>query len=420
MEQRTIDNGELRQWIDEWGEESHDDILPSDDEADIANRILEHHTRGEYAGDVDWNGAWESLRGIVGPALEHVHGFFPDGAETLARYVREIDMGIDPDTGEDLERAAIEEPAFRTSFRIRAMAGADPEDEPALDKVIQAADADYRHDVISGGDVARADWRNAAAYEWRRLMLEPHAPTDPVSDVSALAVIAVSMRYAPDATRAMIATDVLGPDMPTMGGLRDIIGTPEQDVPVDTLITDLVGQWPDATPDRDTLTDRDHAAWRILSPIQQNAPAPVEGHIYGLLGMLDHVEYLGRTGETGRMHAERALRFDPSDRFASAVLDTAPTADGSTGLAELADIAQDRGTIRGTTGSAPRRETSPPASSRGRAARPRTSGSSSPVRTWTVSRPITALNSTGTRFRAWAPASATGMRSNSPTTRWAG
>ena len=126
----------------------------------------------------------------------------------------------------------------------------------------------------------------------------------------------------------MIATDVLGPDMPTMGGLRDIIGTPEQDVPVDTLITDLVGQWPDATPDRDTLTDRDHAAWRILSPIQQNAPAPVEGHIYGLLGMLDHVEYLGRTGETGRMHAERALRFDPSDRFASAVLDTAPAADG--------------------------------------------------------------------------------------------
>ena len=345
MEQRTIDDGELRQWIDEWGEESHDDILPSDDEADIANRILEHHTRGEYAG-VDWNGAWESLRGIVGPALEHVHGFFPDGAETLARYVREIDMGIDPDTGEDLERAAIEEPAFRTSFRIRAMADADPEDEQALDKVIQAADADYRHDVISGGDVARADWRNAAAYEWRRLMLEPHAPTDPVSDVSALAVIAVSMRYAPDATRAMIATDVLGPDMPTMGGLRDIIGTPEQDVPVDTLITDLVGQWPDATPDGDTLTDRDHAAWRILSPIQQNAPAPVEGHIYGLLGMLDHVEYLGRTGETGRMHAERALRFDPSDRFASAVLDTAPAADGSTGLAELADIAQDRGTIR--------------------------------------------------------------------------
>ena len=40
------------------------------------------------------------------------------------------------------------------------------------------------------------------------------------------------------------------------------------------------------------------------------------------------------------------VRFDPSDRFASAVLDTAPTADGSTGLAELADIAQDRGTIR--------------------------------------------------------------------------
>lgn len=307
MEQRTIDDGELRQWIDEWGEESHDDILASDDEADIANRILEHHTHGEYPDDVDWNDAWESLRSIIEPALEHVHGFFPDGAETLARYVREIDMGIDPDTGEDLERAAIEEPAFRTSFRIRAMADADPEDEPALDKVIQAADADYRHDVISGGDVARADWRNAAAYEWRRLMLEPHAPTDPVSDVSALAVIAVSMRYAPD------ATDVLGPDLPTMGGLRDIIGTPERDVPVDTLITDLVGQWPDATPDRDTLIDRDHAAWRILSPIQQNAPAPVEGHIYGLLGMMKFLDDEGREGTgVGRKAVLRAHAPRPS------------------------------------------------------------------------------------------------------------
>ena len=54
MEQRTIDDGELRQWIDEWGEESHDDILASDDEADIASRILEHHTHGEYPDDVDW------------------------------------------------------------------------------------------------------------------------------------------------------------------------------------------------------------------------------------------------------------------------------------------------------------------------------------------------------------------------------
>jgi hypothetical protein len=166
MEQRTIDDGELRQWIDEWGEESHDDILPSDDEADIANRILEHHTRGEYPDDVDWNDAWESLRSIIEPALEHVHGFFPDGAETLARYVREIDMGIDPDTGEDLERAAIEEPAFRTSFRIRAMTDADPEDEPALDKVIQAADADYRHDVISGG--VPLNWIRGRLDEWIR------------------------------------------------------------------------------------------------------------------------------------------------------------------------------------------------------------------------------------------------------------
>ena len=276
MEQRTIDDGELRQWIDEWGEESHDDILASDDEADIANRILEHHTHGEYPDDVDWNDAWESLRSIIEPALEHVHGFFPDGAETLARYVREIDMGIDPDTGEDLERAAIEEPAFRTSFRIRAMADATPRtNRPSTRSSRPPTRLPARRDL------RRRRGARRLAQRGRIRMAPPHARTARADRSGirrvALAVIAVSMRYAPDATRAMIATDVLGPDLPTMGGLRDIIGTPERDVPVDTLITDLVGQWPDATPDRDTLIDRDHAAWRILSPIQQNAPAPVEG-----------------------------------------------------------------------------------------------------------------------------------------------
>ncbi|WP_241747638.1 hypothetical protein [Bifidobacterium dentium] len=214
--------------------------------------------------------------------------------------------------------------AFRTSFRIRAITDADPAEEPYLDKVIDAADADYRHDVISGGDRARTDWRNAAAYEWRRLMLEPHGPSDPATDPSALAVIAVGMRYAPDAVRAMIATDVLSPDLPTMRELRDII----------------------ATPDRDAVLERDHAAWRILSPIHLNAPAPVEGHIEGLLAMLDHVEHLDSTVGMGREHAERALRFDPFDRFAAATLDAAPDANGVTGLSELSDATDDRGMAR--------------------------------------------------------------------------
>lgn len=236
--------------------------------------------------------------------------------------------------------------AFRTSFRIRAITDADPAEEPYLDKLIDAADADYRHDVISGGDRARTDWRNAAAYEWRRLMLEPHGPSDPATDPSALAVIAVGMRYAPDAVRAMIATDVLSPDLPTMRELRDIIATPDRDVPVDTLIRDLAERWPGATPDRDAVLERDHAAWRILSPIHLNAPAPVEGHIEGLLAMLDHVEHLDSTVGMGREHAERALRFDPFDRFAAATLDAAPDANGVTGLSELSDATDDRGMAR--------------------------------------------------------------------------
>ena len=57
----------------------------------------------------------------------------------------------------------------------------------------------------------------------------------------------------------MIATDVLGRTCRPWAAYGTSSGTPEQDVPVDTLITDLVGQWPDATPGRD-MTDRDHAA----------------------------------------------------------------------------------------------------------------------------------------------------------------
>lgn len=340
MAKRTIGETELRQWIDEWGEGSHDYILSGDDESDIANRILEHHTGGLYSDDVDWDEAWNALRDIIRPALEHVDGVFPDGAETLARYVHELSQGIDPGTGEEARRRD-DEKSRRTSFRIRVIAHADPVEEPYLDKVIQAAEEDYRHDVLAGGDTARTDWLSAAAYEWRRLMLEPHAPTDPVTDPSALAIIAVGLRHAPDAVRAMMATDVLSPDLPDMRELRGIATTAEQDVPVGTLITNLIGRWPDAIPDRDSILDRDHAAWRILSPIHMNASAPVEGRIEGLLSVFDHVEYSGSTLGMGREHAERALRFDPSDRFASAALDAATGPNDITGLMEFSDHVAD-------------------------------------------------------------------------------
>lgn len=339
-----IDETELARWIDDWGETSGDDIHASDDDAYIANRIMEHHTGGEYPDGTDWNAAWESLRTMVRPALERVDGFMPHGSEYVAHAVRALDAGVDPDTGEELERDEAPAEPYRASFRIRAIAGADPQDGPSLDRVIQAADDDYRRDVIAGGDDARSQWRSAAAYEWRKLMLEPHdKPTEPVHDGSALAVIAVSMMYAPDATRAMIARDMLAADLPTMRDLRGLANTPEKDVPVDTLIPDLMDSWPDATPDRDTLLDRDHAAWRILCPIVENAPAPVEGHVCGLLSMVDHFEY---SGAVAASHAERALRFDPSDRFAAASLDAESVPDPSCGLTDRMDLANGTGATR--------------------------------------------------------------------------
>ena len=112
------------------GEESHDDILPSDDEADIANRILGPHAR-RISGR-------RRLERRVGIAAEHRRAragararLLPGRRETLARYVREIDYGHRPPTPARTWNAPpSREPAFRTSFRIRAMAGADPEDEP--------------------------------------------------------------------------------------------------------------------------------------------------------------------------------------------------------------------------------------------------------------------------------------------------
>ena len=231
---------------------------------------------------------------------------------------------IDPNTAGTFQTGGRPDIGHGPSFLIRALADADPETGPSLDHVIKLADDDYRHDVIAGGRAARRAWRSAGAYEWRKLMDGNNFP-EPGFDRHALSVIAVNLRYAPDATRAMMATDMLSPDCPAMPDLRRIADTPEKDVPVDSLIADLLARWPDSTPDRPMLLDRDHQAWRILEPISENAPAPVEGRILGLIAMFDCFEYPAGM-QAGRNHAVRALGFDPADRFASAVRRPVPTA----------------------------------------------------------------------------------------------
>lgn len=197
---------------------------------------------------------------------------------------------IDPNAAGTFQTGGRPDIGHGPSFLIRALADADPETGPSLDHVIELADDDYRHDVIAGGRAARRAWRSAGAYEWRKLMDGNNFP-EPGFDRHALSVIAVNLRYAPDATRAMMATDMLSPDRPAMPDLRRIADTPEKDVPVDSLIADLLARWPDSTPDRPMLLDRDHQAWRILEPISENAPAPVEGRILGLIAMFDCFEY---------------------------------------------------------------------------------------------------------------------------------
>ena len=185
MEQRTIDDGELRQWIDELG-------------GGVPRRHPRQRRRGGHrqqdtgAPHARRISGRRRLERRVGIAAEHHRARAGARARLLPgrrgnpRAIRARDRhGHRP-----RHRRGPGTRRHRRNRRSAPRSGSapwptpTPEDEPALDKVIQAADADYRHDVISGGDVARADWRNAAAYEWRRLMLEPHAPTDPVSDVS--------------------------------------------------------------------------------------------------------------------------------------------------------------------------------------------------------------------------------------------
>ena len=251
---------------------------------------------------------------------------------------------IDPNASGTFQTGGRPDIGHGPSFLIRALADADPETGPSLDHVIELADDDYRHDVIAGGRAARRVWRSAGAYEWRKLMDGNNFP-EPGFDRHALSVIAINLRYAPDATRAMMATDMLSPDRPAMPDLRRIADTPEEDVPVDSLIAGLLARWPDSTPDRPMLLDRDHQAWRILEPISENAPAPVEGRILGLIAMFDCFEYPAGM-QDGRNHAARALGFDPADRFASAVLDTAAGPDGVTGLAGLVESTACKGLAR--------------------------------------------------------------------------
>ncbi|OZG59884.1 hypothetical protein BLEM_2059 [Bifidobacterium lemurum] len=315
---KPIDDDTLHEWIRQWGE-SYDDVRMRDTALDVANRIADLATGKEYDDSTaDWTATFKRLEQLVAPALERLDGDLYAGSRFIADEIESVSLG-DPSDDGDLWDESVSL-ATTPGFMIRSEAAArNIGDEPSLNEIITAADADYRRAVVSGGQAMRHMWRDAAVYDWEKLMAEPRRAGEQADDAGKLAVIAVAMQYAPQAMSAMIAASVLDPDGHDLDALRRIARTPEADVDVDRLFTDLVEH-----ADRDATVARDHAAWGILDPIAANADTNTAWRVESLLAMFDLAE-----GDlaTAASHARDAIGYNPDDRIASGVLDRIPDPD---------------------------------------------------------------------------------------------
>ena len=165
----------------------------------------------------------------------------------------------------------------------------------------------------------RTTWRNAAAYDWSKLMAEPRSTGEWSSDANRLAVLGVMMQFAPESTCMMIASDILAENAPlSLPALRERINTPDGMVNTDLLFSRLIDNG--TTPD----PARIDMAMGILGPLEANAPTDACYRIIGLKAMLSLA--MG-DGEKARELAEQAIGYDASDRFASSVLDRLPETD---------------------------------------------------------------------------------------------
>lgn len=215
---------------------------------------------------------------------------------------------------------ASEEP--RIPFIVESEATAADTDEPPLDELITAATHEYldsgmTYDGFS--EHVRTTWRNAAAYDWSKLMAEPRSTGEWSSDANRLAVLGVMMQFAPESTCMMIASDILAENAPlSLPALRERINTPAGMVNTDLLFSRLIDNG--TTPD----PARIDMAMGILGPLEANAPTDACYRIIGLKAMLSLA--MG-DGEKARELAEQAIGYDASDRFASSVLDRLPETD---------------------------------------------------------------------------------------------
>ena len=189
--------------------------------------------------------------------------------------------------------------------------------EPVWRDTHEYLDSGMTYDGFS--EHVRTTWRNAAAYDWSKLMAEPRSTGEWSSDANRLAVLGVTMQFAPESTCMMIASDILAENAPlSLPALRERINTPDGMVNTDLLFSRLIDNG--TTPD----PARIDMAMGILGPLEANAPTDACYRIIGLKAMLSLA--MG-DGEKARELAEQAIGYDASDRFASSVLDRLPETD---------------------------------------------------------------------------------------------
>ena len=308
-------------WIEHWGE-SYDDVRPDDGAVRLANRIIEYNEMTETVEDLRESRCRVRRAGIHSPA-----GALLDGRH-LFRGLRMVRRRSGPHGSGPASTVGSRRngrPGLRRAripFIVEAEATAADTDEPPLDELITAATREYldsgmTYDGFS--EHVRTTWRNAAAYDWSKLMAEQRSTGEWSSDANRLAVLGVTMQFAPESTCMMIASDILAENAPlSLPALRERINTPDGMVNTDLLFSRLIDNG--TTPD----PARIGMAMGILGPLEANAPTDACYRIIGLKAMLGLA--MG-DGEQAQELAEQAIGYDASDRFASSVLDRLPETD---------------------------------------------------------------------------------------------
>ena len=197
-------------WIEHWGE-SYDDVRPDDGAMRLANRIIEYNAATETIEALrNPDAVYDELASILQPVLSSMDGTYFAGSEWFAGEVDRMEADrINGEQPEETDGLASEEP--RIPFIVESEATAADTDEPPLDELITAATHEYldsgmTYDGFS--EHVRTTWRNAAAYDWSKLMAEPRSTGEWSSDANRLAVLGVTMQFAPESTCMMIASDI--------------------------------------------------------------------------------------------------------------------------------------------------------------------------------------------------------------------